>query len=852
MTRGRAGGPDADAPYGQVIISSRSPAGAGPSNRAGHDMRYAEVAVDAPTGHDRTFSYSFPGRIALQEGHLVRVPFGARTLQGVVFELSSVPQVPETRDVLETVGSGPVLTHVQLQLARWISRYYMCSLFEAATPMLPPSWHFRPKMHLSLGANADRETSLTPLQRRIVVYVRGRSGVDQERLIRLMGDRARATVGRLVDRGVLLRSPGPVRPPMVPRMREYVSVADGGRLAAEDWLPGAAARAPRQSALLTALMAPDTTFLLAAARREYGASAVKALLSKGWIECTSVPWERNPLAGEVFAPPASVTLTRQQETIASEVRRALEDLDDVPRAFLVQGVTGSGKTEVYLNVVEHCLNLGKRAIVLVPEIALTHQTIEGFASRFPGRVAVLHSGLSLGERFDQWWKVRRGSYDVVIGSRGAVFAPQPDLGLVVVDEEHEWTYKQHDASPRYLARDVALKLSELTRATVVLGSATPDIASYHRGISGTFRLRTLPQRVLVERDSARPEERTNIPLARVEVVDMRRELREGNRDIFSRPLASAMDECLEAGDQMILFLNRRGTASYMQCRSCGYSLRCRRCDVALTYHRGVDRMVCHYCGYRRVALARCPSCLSHRFGYYGIGTQAVVDEVSERYPDTEVLRWDSDVTRNPKAYVELLRRFRSGEARILVGTQMIAKGLHFPTVSLVGAVSADVGLNIPDYRAGERAFQLLCQVAGRAGRGRVAGRVIIQTYQPDNYAIRAAATQDYEAYYRQEMAFRREAGNPPFSRLIRLLYTHTNSVQCERSAVRLYRILKRQRDEWGLPDIDLLGPTPAYPPRLRGRYRWHVVLRGVEPRLLLDKVAVPPGWVVDIDPVALT
>ena len=814
-------------------------------------MRYAEVAVDAPAGYDRTFSYSISENLALQQGDLVLVPFGARTLQGVVFELSTVPQVPETRDVLETVGSGPVLSEAQLRLARWIGNYYMCSLFEAAMPMLPPGWHVRPKVYLSLGSDTASESSFTPLQRRIVGHVRDRSRMDQERLISLLGERSRATIGRLVDRGVLLRSPGPVRPLTTPRLREYIGVADGGRRAAADWLPGAAARAPRQSALLTALTANDTMVPAAEARREYGASAVKALLSKGWIESTSVPWDRDPLAGEVFDAPASVTLTPEQQKIAAEVHGALEDRDDGPRAFLVQGVTGSGKTEVYLNVAEHCLNLGKRAIVLVPEIALTHQTVERFASRFPGNVAVLHSGLSLGERFDQWWKVRQGLYDVVIGSRGAVFAPQPDLGLVVIDEEHEWTYKQPDATPRYLVRDVAMKLSELTGATVVLGSATPDLVTYYRGVSRVFRLRSLLQRVAVEQGGGSPEIR-NIPLAPVEVVDMRRELRDGNRGIFSRSLLSAMDECLNTGGQMILFLNRRGTASYMQCRSCGHSLRCRRCDVALTYHRGVDRMVCHYCGYRRMAPAKCPKCLSYRFGYYGVGTQAVVEEVSERYPGTEVLRWDSDAARSPKAYADLLRRFRSGEAQVLVGTQMIAKGLHFPTVSLVGAVSADVGLNIPDYRAGERAFQLLCQVAGRAGRGQVGGRVIIQTYQPDNYAIRAAATQDYSAYYRQEMDFRKEAGNPPFSKLIRLLYTHANSDRCERSAVGLYRTMKRQRDEWGLSDIDLLGPTPAYPPRLRGQYRWHLVLRGVEPRLLLDKVGIPPGWVVDVDPVALT
>ncbi len=485
---------------------------------------------------------------------------------------------------------------------------------------------------------------------------------------------------------------------------------------------------------------------------------------------------------------------------------------------------------------------------MVPEIALTRQTIERFASRFPGQVAVLHSGLSAGERFDQWWKVWQGEYGVVIGSRSAVFAPQPDLGLIIVDEEHEWTYKEHNASPRYHAKAVASVLAGLTAAVVVLGSATPDVVSYHRAQRGELRLLRLAARVASPEDGGEPEEQ---PLANIEVVDMRQELREGNRGIFSRSLKSVLGRCLQSGDQAILFLNRRGTASYLQCRGCGSTVDCRRCDIAVTYHEDKARLICHHCGYRRVPPSNCQVCGYHRLGYRGIGTQSVVAEIGRLYPGARVLRWDRDSVSNPRAYEGLLEKFRSGEAQVLVGTQMIAKGLHFPAVTLVGVVSADVGINLPDYRAAERAFQLLCQVAGRAGRGPSGGSVVIQTFQPDNYAIRAAAAQDYRRYYDRELPHRREQKSPPFSKLIRLLYAHTNRAACEREALRVAEGLRRERDSWGYSDVDVLGPMPAYPARVRGHYRWQLHLRGPDPRKVLDGRPLPKGWSADVDPVGL-
>jgi primosomal protein N' (replication factor Y) len=810
-------------------------------------MRFAEVAVDAAVAPDRTFSYSIPSSLEVRLGQVVRVPFGRQRLQGVVFSLPAAPQVPETRDILSTSVSVPPLTDVKLGLARWISSYYLCSLFDAAALMLPPGGRLRRSTYYSITDLPGPDGhALSPYQEKVLAFLNGRDRASEEQVTRKMGERAGQALRKLVDRGLVVRSHGWAGTRVSRKTRDFVRVADAA-LSSPDGLPALSGRAERQAALLDHLRASGPPVLLADARKEYG-SAVAALLDKGWLERETVAVDRDPLAGDVFPPARPITLTTAQDEAAAAVRAALDDASVSPRTFLLEGVTGSGKTEVYLNAVERCLALSRKAIVMVPEIALTRQTIERFASRFPGQVAVLHSGLSAGERFDQWWKVWQGEYGVVIGSRSAVFAPQPDLGLIIVDEEHEWTYKEHNASPRYHAKAVASVLAGLTAAVVVLGSATPDVVSYHRAQRGELRLLRLAARVASPEDGGEPEEQ---PLANIEVVDMRQELREGNRGIFSRSLKSVLGRCLQSGDQAILFLNRRGTASYLQCRGCGSTVDCRRCDIAVTYHEDKARLICHHCGYRRVPPSNCQVCGYHRLGYRGIGTQSVVAEIGRLYPGARVLRWDRDSVSNPRAYEGLLEKFRSGEAQVLVGTQMIAKGLHFPAVTLVGVVSADVGINLPDYRAAERAFQLLCQVAGRAGRGPSGGSVVIQTFQPDNYAIRAAAAQDYRRYYDRELPHRREQKSPPFSKLIRLLYAHTNRAACEREALRVAEGLRRERDSWGYSDVDVLGPMPAYPARVRGHYRWQLHLRGPDPRKVLDGRPLPKGWSADVDPVGL-
>ena len=813
---------------------------------------FAEVAVDAPAGHSRTFSYSIPPSLDVKVGQPVTVPFGSRQLQGLVFSLTSASQVPETRDVLSVPAGGPTLSQVHLALARWISGYYLCSLFEAAAPMLPPGGRLRLKPYLTLAPTVDGAVHVGPSsdQKRVLEYVRDKGRVAEERVMEAMGPRARTAIGRLVESGYVVRTMARSGAPVSPKYREDIRLAPVASRPPPGELSALSRRAPRQAALVERLKKVESSITLTVARKEYGYGPVRAMLAKGWIVKEAVPVSRDPLAGRHFPPATPVTLTAHQRKAAAAVREALDKPSASHRSFLVQGVTGSGKTEIYLHSVGRCLQLGKKAIVMVPEIALTDQTIERFGARFPGEVAVMHSGLTPGQRFDQWWKMQQGEYGVVVGSRSAVFAPQPDLGLIVIDEEHEWTYKQHDASPRYHARDVAHRLAELSGAVLVLGSATPDLGSYHSSQAGGSRVLNLPDRVPPDR-RPRPPKPGESGLAAAEVVDMRSELRAGNRGMFSRVLHRALGECLSSGSQALLFLNRRGSSSFMQCRSCGFGLRCRRCDVGMTYHRQAGRLLCHYCGDRRIPPPKCSRCHAFRMSYYGVGTQAVVDEVRTRFPEANVLRWDRDAARSPEEYRGLQERFRSGEAQVLVGTQMIAKGLHFPSVTLVGVVLADVGLYVPDFRAGERAFQLLCQVAGRAGRGPRKGRAILQTYQPENYAIRAAAAQDYHRFYRQEIAHRREQGNPPFSRLIRLLYNHTNRARCEAEALRLAGVLRHEAESWGQSNIDILGPTPGHPSRVRGRYRWQLILRGAQPRSLLDKVPVPQGWVVDVDPVGM-
>ena len=809
--------------------------------------RYAEVAVDAPIGPERTFTYAIHPDLTLSPGHMLWVPLGPRLAAGIVFALSDHTEVAGIRPVAALLDPNPILSSRQLELARWLSRETRCSLYEAAAQMFPLDFRRRIVAMLSLTALGQDGPDDDSPAGRILAYLRRHGTVSQERLLRAVG--GESALRRLLRQGRVARGWRWPKPKGGPKHREVLRL----RISPEAAHQQAAAfdRAPRQQALLERLAGSgDVESDAALLRKEFGPGPVAALERKGLVELGWRQHVRDPLAGRNFAVESPLSLTPSQERAVEAIQGAL-DGGARGRAFLLEGVTGSGKTEVYLQALAHCLAGGRRGIFLVPEISLTPQFVQRLSSRFPGRVAVLHSGLATGQQYDTWWRIRQGEFDVVLGSRSAVFAPQPDLGLIVIDEEHEHTYKQDDPAPRYHARDVALKLAQLADATVVLGGATPDVTTYQRALQGEYRLLHLPDRLT----TGPAGEPVPAPLPIVRLVDMRQELKAGVRSIFSRPLHQALSETLARGEQALLFLNRRGTAGTVQCRDCGHVLRCRRCDAPLTYHGVEDRLMCHHCGAGAPAPQRCPRCRSRRIRYLGLGTQRVAQEV-ERTFGVPALRWDRDAARGHRDHYELMERFLRGEAPVLVGTQMIAKGLHLPQVTLVGAILADLGLYLPDFRAGEWAFQLLCQVVGRAGRGGKPGQAIIQTYSPDHYAVQAAATQDYPAFYRQELELRRSLLYPPFGRLVRLLYEHTNADYAQRHAADLARGIRETLQRQGLGEVGVIGAAPRFFARVGGRYRWQVVLRlpptaAVDLPGLLDSLTAPPGWRVDVDPATL-
>ncbi len=813
-------------------------------------MGYAEVSVNSPIAQRRTFSYTIPSGLNIDIGQAVWVPFGDKLLQGIVIELSDYPSVEETREIAGIIESSPVLSPAQIKLARWLSEHYLSPLFEAVALMLPPGFERKAVTFISTSSIPDdfNLSSLTPEQRKVLELVQRREKISFRELERQLGSKqARQLTSQLANQGLVAKSYELEKIKVKPKTVLYLRLAVAADEARQEATRLRDKGAVKQAALLDFLVQQTEPVPLLEIRQSVGipSSIVKAVAGKGLVEVQHIEVKRDPLAYQSMTLSYPLTLTAAQRSALESVKASLlkAPADNAsPSVFLLHGVTGSGKTEIYLQALAEAVNQGKRGIVLVPEIALTPQTIERFASRFPHRVAILHSKLSLGEQYDEWHRIRNGEFDVVIGSRSAIFAPQPDLGLIVIDEEHEWTYKQQDKSPRYHTRDVAIKLAELTGAVVILGSATPDVETFYHAQEGDYHLLQLPERVT-------PSEGSSLP--QVEVVDLRKELKAGNRSLFSRSLSRAIAKAVESGEQVILFLNRRGTATFIQCRRCGFVLRCRRCEVTLTYHWAEDTLLCHQCNYRMPVPRVCPRCLSPRIKFLGIGTQRLEQEVSQAFPQSRRLRWDSDTTRGKHSHQEILDKFRAHQADILIGTQMVAKGLDLPQVTLVGVISADIGLNLPDFRAGERTFQLLCQVAGRAGRGSLGGQVIIQTYSPEHYAIQAAAKYAYAAFYSKEIDYRHQLHNPPFSRLACLTYSHTNDAVCQREAERMKRLLTQEIDSRGIADLSLIGPAPAFIHRLRGRFRWQLILRGSEPSALLRELPIPQGWTVDIDPVGV-
>ena len=545
-------------------------------------------------------------------------------------------------------------------------------------------------------------------------------------------------------------------------------------------------------------------------------STIKSLISQQVITVETESYYRNPVRLEAGRREEK-KLSNEQQAIVDAV---IADRDaGICKTYLIHGITGSGKTEVYLSLIEETVKRGRQCIMLIPEIALTYQTLLRFYKRFGDRVSVLNSSLSEGERYDQCERARKGEIDVIIGPRSALFVPFEKLGMIVIDEEHEPSYKS-ETMPRYHARETAEYLASLKGASLVLGSATPSLEAYSRAKKGEYELFTLTRRL------------TGGRLADVSVVDLRKELKEGNRSIFSRKLQELIEDRLSRKEQIMLFLNRRGYAGFVSCRSCGFVMKCPHCDVSLSQHRG-GKLVCHYCGYEMQEPKKCPSCGSPYILGFKAGTQQIEDQIRKRFPGAGVLRMDADTTRRKGSYEEILSSFAGEEADILLGTQMIVKGHDFPKVTLMGVLAADLSLNDSDYHCGERTFQLLTQAAGRAGRGVRKGEVVIQTYQPDHYSITLAATQDYEAFYEEEMGYRELMGYPPVEHLLAILFTSKEEGQALAAAEETGRILRSYQEESGRSDGSVIGPSKAAVSKINDIYRFVIYCKEKDYQKLL-------------------
>lgn len=604
-------------------------------------------------------------------------------------------------------------------------------------------------------------------------------------------------------------------------------------------------RSLKQAQVLEIMLQKHGDVLLSELCKEAGAvpSTVKALAKKKLLKISRKEHYRNFLKEDVFLKVAHKKLNQDQRRVYDELCQAFDA--EKFHVTLLHGITGSGKTEVYLQLIDHALQRGKSAIVLVPEIALTPQAIERFKSRFSEEIAVLHHRLSAGERHDEWHRISAGKARIAIGPRSAIFAPVKKLGVIVVDEEHDGSYKQQELQPPYNARDMAVVRGMHEKALVVLGSATPSLESYYNTINGKYRLAKLPARI------------DNRPLPQVRIIDMRRERSENNRFIvLSDPLLNAINDRIKNGEQVILFLNRRGYANFVICRGCGEVVKCDHCSISMKYHREKDKMMCHICGYTRPMMATCNACRQGTLTYRGIGTERIEKMLYAVLKDARVLRMDSDTTRKKRSHSRILNDFRRCKADILLGTQMVAKGLDFPNVTLVGILDADVALHLQDFRAAEHTFQIITQVAGRAGRGEIPGEVYIQTLTPNHPAIIAAGKQDYEKFYRQEIGFRTELGYPPLTHMVKIEIQDKEESAAREGAMKTVSALKKNIP----PTVELLGPAPAPIARSKGRYRYQLFLKSENVSSLSSLLKSYSGELklksttrisLDVDPISL-
>lgn len=823
---------------------------------------FVQLVVNVPAVSG-VFDYALPDLLVGQigVGHLVIAPFGRQTVQGVVLRFIEQPSVPDVKEIADLVDPAPVMTQAQIELAEALAQHTLSPLAAIVSLFLPAGLSQQVDTLYDLRKSPVDQSSreLSEVASRIVQLIQQRGPLRGRQIdSHFRKVDWRKVAASLLRQGVLeARS---VLPPARVRSK-YIKTAqldvppEDAESAMESLGKTEATQTRRKRALQFLLQVKDAVNVSwVYAESGCNLADLQELEERGLIrlfetEVFRDPLEKTEIPVDSFTGRDEIELTTDQQTVLQEITRAITTLETV-QPFLLQGVTGSGKTEIYLRATEEALRRGKQAIVLVPEIALTPQTVHRFVSRFPGQVGLVHSKLSEGERYDTWRRARAGLLKVIIGARSALFSPLPNIGLIVVDECHDSSYYQADP-PFYHAVSAARIYARLAGAVCVLGSATPTVIQRYQAEeiheARGMRKLDLPYRI------------SEAGLPPVQIVDMRDELKAGQRGIFSRFLMKQLESTLERGEQAILFLNRRGTATYIFCRDCGYVLRCPNCDTPLTLHLDNggaerERLLCHHCGYERGKPHVCPSCDGSHIREYGLGSERVETEVKALLPGARTLRWDWETTREKHSHEMILTHFAAHRADVLIGTQMLAKGLDLPLVTLVGIVLADVGLYLPDPFAGERVFQVLTQVAGRAGRSARGGTVIMQTFDPANEVIQSAAQHDVNRFYRYELEQRRRLGYPPFTRLVRLEYRHRDASAARAEAQKLADRLQQSLSAGNTRGVTMIGPVPSFFARLGGYYRWQIILRGADPTLVLREEAARRwliDWRVEVDPISL-
>ncbi len=777
-------------------------------------MAFVEVVFNVPVHH--AFTYRVPEDIEnLQPGMRVLASFGKRTLTGIVVNISDTTDLKSTKPILDVLDEKPLINREMLELTHWIADYYFSSWGQALQLALPRGIDSEEKDIIHL-IDPDGDEKLTEKQRELYHIIGAQPGNTIDFYRRKFGQsNFYYFLNRLEEKALIERQRIRRDARVSERIRKFVVVAENyeqHKNNYEDYLKYIIRR-PEIDAYM--MRRRNKAVLMSEFLKETGmaSATLKKMDRYNLCDIVEMAEERQPQFNyNTGIMQVAIQLNAEQKEVIDTIGRRLKEPRFQP--YLLHGVTGSGKTQVYIEILKGVLKQGKTAIILIPEIALTPQTVHRFKSTFSEKIAVFHSRMSLGERFDAWMGCYNQQVKIVVGPRSALFVPLKHLGLIVVDEEHETTYKQTDNAPRYHARDTAVFRAKINDALIILGSATPSLESYYNTRKEKYHLLPIRNRV------------KNIKMPYVTIVDMRKNrYKKSDNDkaltLFSEKLVDKIDQRLQNNEQVILLQNRRGYSSFMQCKRCGYIAVCPNCDVSLTYHSYNEMLQCHFCGYRQHVYYECPNCNGEQIVYKGVGTQRIQKELNSLFPKARILRMDQDTTRGKNRHDQILNSFSEGRADILLGTQMIAKGLDFANVTLVGVVSADVGLAIPDFRAPERVFQLLTQVAGRSGRGDKSGEVIIQSYQYAHYAIQYAREHDYVGFYMEEMRHRKDYKYPPYQRLIQILFTSDKMSHIINTA----RNFALNINKRGRAYCEVIGPSPTVIPKIKNMFRWQLMLR---------------------------